>query len=433
MEMPDEMPSDNSHVKERNRAPSIHDLRMANPWTLFFHWEPKSCHDLRPDAETLKEDYDGSFLTFRALAPAVWLAIVGACLLASLCAVGYLTADAVSKTGDDPLQKFIDALPATNAARHRAAMAFSGVTLAITVALSIASAVWAVAAFRGKENLYRNVVLAWIFGFFLSAIGVLVCMHAFGFEPYASTLANRMLNRHSSAEGIGVPDFMFGLACFVPVLLAAGACFLLQPVRETDAVEQAKVQLRMLAGRLRELDQLLYVGALALVFGTLQLSSGLAIPLASLQNSADLKVQVDLCKSISPMAPASSPFFTPGVSTARPKYYDGFDVDRCRKLPQEIAQLEVADDLRQLARGITLSFGLAFSALLAAIYVPALIVLGLLIAPAQKVVDKEAMKQPANDGESTAGDVDPLRRTAAIIATLSPLIAGLLANAFASS
>jgi len=69
---------------------------------------------------------------------------------------------------------------------------------------------------------------------------------------------------------------MFVLSCVVPSVLLAGALCLLQPM----TFERSKVvllrQLGVLKDRLRELDQMLYIGALVLMFGTLQLSSGLS-------------------------------------------------------------------------------------------------------------------------------------------------------------
>lgn len=443
------MSSDQSHSDaeqiRRARRKALLQARVCTPWTLLVHWEANKRPEPSADEWPLRDDYDGSFLFFRALAPAVWLAIVGTCLLIALYVVGYLTADPEQTKGVDPLLKFIEALPEVNLAKVRAGRAFTGVTLAITLALSIACAVWAVAAFRHKDNCYRLVVLAWVAVFFGLSIGVLYWIHAKGFEPYASKLANKLLSwpklQPMSWGEVGVPELMFGLACFVPVLLAAGACFLLQPLRAVDTDSLAKSQLKVLTGRLNELDQLLYVGALTLVFGTLQLSTSLALPLASMPNPADLKVQADLCKTLPPATPASSPFFSegPSGSASRPSFFEGFDVEQCRKIPLGFARVEVADDLRQLTRGITLSFGLAFSALLAAIYVPALIGLGLLVDSAQHAADRagkgDKRTKPHDDKEdkkSSVGDVDPLRRVAAIIATLSPLIAGLLANAFST-
>jgi len=71
-------------------------------------------------------------------------------------------------------------------------------------------------------------------------------------------------------------------------------------------------------------------------------------------------------------------------------------------------------------KGVTLGFGLSFSALLAAIYVPTLLVL-------RDMVEQRRRELPAGKG-SGIEPVDPVSRIAAVIATLSPLAAGLLAN-----
>jgi len=73
------------------------------------------------------------------------------------------------------------------------------------------------------------------------------------------------------------------------------------------------------------------------------------------------------------------------------------------------------------------------SALLAAIYVPALIGLRQMIEPRRKIVGATPREDPdaAKDRGDAIGEVDPLRRVAAILATLSPLLAGLVANALA--
>ena len=403
-----------------------------------FHREP--CSDPVALAKWSRHDsYDDSFAFFRALAPGVWLATMGLGLLIALTAVGYLSVDWNASSGKplaDPFRKFLDALPEVNIARRRPALAFSGVLLAITAALALASGVWAVQAFRAKANRYRLVVLGWVLVFFALAVGILVWMELHGYQSFASGLAHELLHvshpRDSRLFGVGVPELMFGLACGVPVVLAAGACFLLQPMRlpaDTDPAG-AQSQLEILADRLTELDQLLYVGALTLVFGTLQLSAALSVPLASMPNVDELKIEADLCKTLPPASPASSPFFTPiasAASASKPSFHEGFGVERCSQLPQEFARSEVAGDLRQLTRGVTLAIGLAYSALLAAIYVPALIGLRLLVRPRQKIV-RSAADTEEEKSKSEVGEVDPLRRMAAVIATLSPLIAGLLAN-----
>jgi hypothetical protein len=215
---------------------------------------------------------------------------------------------------------------------------------------------------------------------------------------------------------------MFVLACFVPAVLAGGAGLLLQPLHvRTDEVA-TRGQLLVLADRLSELDQLLYVGALALVFGTLQLSAALSVPLAEAPKVGDLKTMADICKTLAP-TPASSPFFS-ASSVQR-------GLSRCNALPEKFERSEQTDSLRQLVRGVTLSFGLAFTALLAAIYVPALIGLRLMIDPRRASIRKGFDADAQKESGDAIGDVDPLRRVAAILATLSPLIAGLVANALA--
>ena len=384
------------------------------------------------------QGYDGSFTFTHALAPILWLAVVGACMLGALVAVGYLSADVDPHTGKEAthlLQKFADALPVEpNVARNRASLAFSGVTLAITAVLAFTCVFWAGAAFRRKDNSYRLVVLFWMTIFFSLCVLILWWMRAKGYQPFASAIADKLLNWNRRPEGsrldLRVPEVMFALACVLPAVLSAGACFLLQPVWKSSDSRVMKTHRELLRDRLKELDQLLYIGALTLVFGTLQLSTAISVPLASMPNTADLKIEADLCKSLSPVTPASSPFFSQGPSDPKTSFYEGFGVEQCRKLPRSFAQASAADDLRQLARGVTLSFGLAFSALLAAIYVPALIGIGILIEPLQPTASKKG-----GDGDEKNVDspeVDPLRRIAAIIATLSPLLAGLLANAFAA-
>jgi hypothetical protein len=399
-------------------------------WMYGIHRPPLPIADRVRAGAPHFEDYDGSFTFFRALAPAVWLALVGMCMLSMLYAVGYLSPDQLPTSPE----KVTDALKVTiDISARRAALAYSGVTLAITVALSLTSLVWAVAAFRGKAPAYRWPVLIWVTFVLVLSLTILGWMACHAFEPFASNLGRILLESARSdlsAPMTGrVPDLMFGLACIVPAILAAGGGFLLQPMKDPSDADSAKLQLRLLAGRLNELDQLLYVGALALVFGTLQLSAAMSLPLASMPKAVDLKSQADMCKTLAP-SPASSPFFTPGASgsTRGSSFHSGFDAEHCRDLPREFARGEVADGLRQLVRGITLSFGLAFSALLSAIYVPALIGLRLMIAPPQRKVH-DAAAAGTKEEKSDIGDVDPLRRVAAVAA---PLIAGLLANALAT-
>lgn len=377
------------------------------------------------------DDYDGSFEFFRALAPVAWLVGVGVCMVLMLGAVGYLfmpDPECLRSEIDTALQG------PPNIAARRGALAYSGVTLAITVALSAASMVWAIAALRGTAPLYRWPIL---YSVTVVLLLTLASHDWTGDRGFTSALGSMLLKPENSGlpswPAAWVPHLMFVLACIVPASLAAGASALLQPMRwPMKDVFTAKHQLKLFRVRLNDLDQLLYVGALALVFGTLQLSAALSIPLASMPKAADLKNQADLCKTMTAFA-ASRPLLTAAASApAGGKSSDPpIDDAHCRKLPAEFARGEVADNLRQLVRVITLSFGLAYSALLAAIYVSALTGLRHLIEPRQKKV-ADAAGVDATEEKSDIGDIDPLRRVAAIAATLSPLVAGLLANALAT-
>ncbi|WP_422014719.1 hypothetical protein [Roseateles sp.] len=91
---------------------------------------------------------------------------------------------------------------------------------------------------------------------------------------------------------------------------------------------------------------------------------------------------------------------------------------------KKLARLGDVDSLRELVRGVTLSFGLAFSAMLAAIYVPALLVL-------REMVESRQRSLPANEPSGTES-VDPVTKIGAVVATLSPLLAGLVTNVLAS-
>lgn len=386
------------------------------------------------------EDYDGSFSFFRQLAPAIALAVTGACMLGMPYAVGYL-----SQAGepDDWPRRIADALsgPVDFTAR-RAALVFSGVTLAITVALTLCIVVWCFAAAREKSPAYRRLVIGWVVAQLAVTLLVLGCMQVLGLQPFTSRLGNHLLYPTSIAPDIRVaayvPTMMFALACALPAILAMGACFLLQPMRSRGSVEGTQKQLKQLGARLRQLDLLLYAGALALVFGTLQLSAALSVPIASSPDSASLKLQADLCKAAAP-----NPFFAPGAQAPAPgaSYFEGFAAEHCRQLPREFARLEVFDSLRKLARSVTLSFGLAFSAMLVALYVPALNLLRSMIEsrlpePVQVAAneDENGQKREKNGRDAsgvTLGDFDPLRRIAAVVAALSPLVAGLVANALA--
>lgn len=365
-----------------------------------------------------------------ALSPLIWLAVVWASLLLALIAVGYLLPELQD---EDETRKLLARLSAPllsatpDYPARRAALAFSGVTLAITAALSLTGLFWAAMAARVCAPAYRQQVLGWVLCFLVATfVGSFVAVR--GLAPFASQFGDVLLQPRASGLDAApwaaqVPRLMFVLSFVVPSILLAGASFLLQPMVRPASPKQLDLQLRRLAMRLRELDQMLYIGALALVFGTLQLSAAMSVPLASLPRAADLKTRIDLCKSMAPAPTASSPFFAdaPRAMSSDPDF-----VEQCRALPAAFARLDAAESLKRLVQGVTLATGLAFSALLAAIYVPALIVLR------QMVERRQRMARSAGSKPEVAA-LDPFARLGAAVATFGPLFAGLLANTLAGS
>lgn len=407
------------------------------------------------------DDYDESFPKRLVLAPAIWLAVVWVCLVLMLLAVGYLAPDFDEEWKTEALSKgFADTLKGTSVdyPARRAALAFAGVTAGITVALAGASLFWAAMAASVCAGEYRVRVIRWVAGFLLLTLLASLWLVE---EPFASELGRMLLAAGTSdlktPWAAFVPHLMFLLACVVPSILLAGACFLLQPMGHPQSPKQLDAQLRRLTIRLRELDQMLYVGALALVFGTLQLSAGLSVALASQPKAADLKTRIDFCKAMAPTPQASSPFFgttipgapgpdaaprapsnaasanavgmratSPSVAASAVSAANGLSTfnSQCLAVAVAFSRLDAAESLKQLVRGVTLGFGLAFSALLAAIYVPALIVLRQMLEPRQRAM-------LASGGKAEVASIDALARVGATVATLSPLFAGLLANTLA--
>lgn len=393
---------------------------------------------------TNSDFYDRNSSWKDALAPALWLVIVWVCSLTMLYAAGYLSAD--REIG--ALDKYVAVIGAKDPAiaARRAAYGLSGVTLAVTLALALTSFFWCAAAAWNKAGAFRITVLFWSTAFLVFALTVSTWANE-NWEPFTTRLGQKLLQRGAadsqSPWAQHIPLLMFVLSSVVPSLLLAGTTLLLQPMWKLSVISILKGQLAILKLRLRELDQMLYIGAIALVFGTLQLSSGLSVPLVSMPNAADVKAQADLCKTIGPSTAASSVFFPssaptpspkpktkghPKLKTAQPTASDL----QCAEVPNQFAKLDAADGLRQLVRGITLCFGLSFSALLAAIYVPGLIVLRKMIEERQDLLAplEEAAGVPLPERHQGLV-VEPFSRIGAVVATLSPLLAGLVANALA--
>lgn len=354
-------------------------------------------------------------------APGICLAVAMACMVAMLYVVGYISV--VEEPKDlDPFSYLLDKIE-LNAAARRATLAYSGVTMAITFALSLTCIFWAYAAGRTKAASYRRLVWNRVLWWFVATFVVLL---AAGIQPFASQIGRLLLKPEASGIASCLaklgPNLMFVLALVVPAILAAGASLMLQPMQEPKSRKRAKAQIAVLQERLKEMDQLLYIGALTLVFGTLQLSAAMSVPLASMPKVADIKIQAELCKVLVPTMFEHPPARLP--ATSGELYKDRGEL-QCRGLAGRMVQAEMADSLRQLVKGVTFAFGLAFSALLAAIYAPGVIVLSNIKKHPSRSLEPSISPSGKSDGHA---DVDPVSRLATIFATLSPLIAGVLAG-----
>jgi hypothetical protein len=378
--------------------------------------------------------------------PPLWLVVVVLAIAFGLVGVGYLVTPELPET----LAEFDRALgardvPFDSSAAQRGAFAISGVLLGITMALTAAAFYWTFAAARGHT--LRHLGLSAAFVAIAAAIMCLLAYGIYGFQwlkffdwqPYDSMLARHLLSAaelrtaHPRFAG-DMPNLMFLLATFVPLVLTLGACFLIEGLRRPrDEDKEGREQLKILVPRLRQLDQMLYIGALTLVAGTLQLASALSIPLASMPSVSETKISIEMCKSFMGRD-VGNPFYLPATpvpsAPSTTAFRRGFGPTDCQDVADAVRRLSVADGIRQLIHALTLSFGLAFSAMLACIYLPAFICLRQMIDRARDVLRGTAPPeaQPGSEGAPDTGEIDPLRRIAAILATLGPLIAGLLAN-----
>lgn len=362
-----------------------------------------------------------------ALTPVIWLAIVGLCLVVTLYGVGYIAAGE-EMPDTRALATELAGLPKLVA--RQAALAQSGVTMGITLALCITCIYWAWSARRGQEKEgHRGFVFGVVLACFAVAFGGLLLLDASAaITPFASSVGKLLLDPATSRVNTWLaslaPFTMYVLACVVPAVLACGASFLLIPIKTLKDAAAAQANHDLLLDRLKEMDQLLYIGALTLVFGILQLSAAMSVPLAGAPVVAEVKAELEPCKPAPQAAlgaPAQGKAEPPGGGHTDPS------PAQCRKAMERMQQAARVEELRHVVKGITFCFGLAFSALLAAIYVPGAMVLrNYLEAP---LAHLKANGSTAKADKPAGADIDPINRIAAIVATLSPLLAGVLASA----
>ena len=85
------------------------------------------------------------------LSPLTWLVLVQVCIAGSLFWVGYLSVPEAPEAIDG-LRKTL--AKCDDAAAHRAQLAYSGVTLGLTLVLAATSAVWALSALLGRGKAF---------------------------------------------------------------------------------------------------------------------------------------------------------------------------------------------------------------------------------------------------------------------------------------
>lgn len=219
-----------------------------------------------------------------------------------------------------------------------------------------------------------------------------------GPEPYRLAMMSDSLN-------------IFGTA--IPMAIAVSASLLMSVLTlEVDAGPsiENKEAVRDIAFASRRLDLVLYIGAAALVAGTLQVSAMYALATAHLPTINDVKTRRDICR-----AAASE---VGGTSVAASHV--------CTDLKQQLEQADAAAGIRQHARSVTLTFGICFSMLLAAIYVTAG---SLLAARASKLISGGPATHKVQQKLIELGiESDVIGKFGKLAATLSPVAAGLVSN-----
>lgn len=207
------------------------------------------------------------------------------------------------------------------------------------------------------------------------------------------------------------------IGIYIPTILGLGICLLLEPVGRW---RHDPDELDVIARRSKTLDYMLYLGAASLVFGTFQMSAIHGAAVGPLSSLADLKTKAEFCKSTKPNGATDIE-----VMKSTPARRAWADIG-CDRLLEEAKTANLADAGRRFARAVTLSFGIAFSALLIALYVPAVLLLRR-AALATRPAASCASDSQRNELLLKLGiESDVVGRLGRSVAALSPLLAGLL-------
>lgn len=313
------------------------------------------------------------------------------------------------------------------------ARAMHAVTMGLTLLAAMAAA-WTTADvwWRCRSRAFAWHATAWVALVALLVASVLTVVGLLSLtQGLDSAVGNTLLC--ANWERTGAPWMaMFSdannvLGIFVPVVLALGMCLLLEPLGS----HRRHGNLKAIARNSRSLDVLLYVGAACLALGILHLSAAYASALATLPSAASVKIRGDICKSLS-LPTGAINVSTSANASASTQVLVHWRALKCNNLAQEAQEAETADSAREFAKTTTLVFSISFSALLAAMYLPSMLLL-------KRAADRSRLpyvRDQANGRASRAElylklgiESDMLGKVGKVITALSPIFAGVIANA----
>lgn len=302
-----------------------------------------------------------------------------------------------------------------------------GLTLLATMAAAwVTSAVWR----RCPDRRFARQIAVWVaLAAVLGGMGISVLALLKVTQGLASGYGNALLCANWVRSGAPwmamLTDANNVIGIFVPVVLTLGMCLLLEPLGRS---KMDTTKLEAVAVNSHLLDVLLYVGAACLALGILYLSALYASALAPLPSAASVKVRAEACKSLT---------LPSGMSDmqAQTQLMADWCALKCHTLAKEAKNAETADSAREFAKISTLVFGISFSALLAAMYLPAMLLLKR-AAEESSLPDEPGL--PASRAQRTEQylklgiESDMLSKVGKVLTALSPILASVIANALST-
>ena len=305
-----------------------------------------------------------------------------------------------------------------------------GLTLLATMAAAwVTSAVW----WRCRARRFAWQTTGWVaLAAVLAGVGISVLGLYHLTQGLASGYGNTLLCANWARSGAPwmamLTDANNVIGIFVPVVLTLGMCLLLEPL---DKDKKDTTKLEAVAVNSHMLDVLLYVGAACLALGTLYLSAVYASALAPLPSAASVKVRAESCKSLALPSGMSD-------TEAQTQLMADWRALKCHTLADEAKNAETADSAREFAKATTLVFGISFSALLAAMYLPAMLLL-------KRAAEESSLPGmpgmpglPASRAQRTEQylklgiESNMLSKVGKVLTALSPILASVIANALST-